>query len=377
MSPRLVSSWSGAGPMTKGVSTRLIPLSDIAPEQLAAWRRLAAHAAEPNPFFEPDYVLATARRTGDSGHLLVVEGGAGWLACLPVRRRGAPGFRALRSWCDEYCFLGTPLVDRESVDEAVEALLGPSAEGHRLLVLERFALDGPIGTRTAQLLHAGRVERVLERRYERAIVTRQPEQREFDLRRGVRRERTRKLEGLARAIASPVELRERPDSDAAIEDFLQLEAASWKGGTGTALASRPADAAFFREVCSAFADAGRFSMLELSGDHGLPLAMLVSFTAGDALFAYKTAFDEGFKSYAPGVEVTYATVERFFEDGRGRLLDSCAASENALLNRMLPDRRRLATLIVGPASARTAFARQAARAAVTLRERRRAADAAA
>ena len=172
-------------------------------------------------------------------------------------------------------------------------------------------------------------------------------------------------------MAGPVALRERRDSDAAIDDFLRLEAASWKGGNGTALASRPEDAAFFREVCASFARDGRFQMPELSGDHGLPLAMLASFTAGDTLFAYKTAFDEGFKSYAPGVEVTYATVERFFEDGRQRVLDSCAASENTLLNRMLPERRRLATLIVGLASARTAVARQAARAAVTLRERRR------
>ena len=72
--------------MTIGVPTRLISLSDLSDEQVDAWRRLAARAAEPNPFFEPEFVLpAAARSTDGRGALLVLERDGEWLACLPVR----------------------------------------------------------------------------------------------------------------------------------------------------------------------------------------------------------------------------------------------------------------------------------------------------
>jgi hypothetical protein len=37
------------------------PLDSIAPNQVTAWRNLAADAVEPNVFLEADYVLAAAR----------------------------------------------------------------------------------------------------------------------------------------------------------------------------------------------------------------------------------------------------------------------------------------------------------------------------
>jgi CelD/BcsL family acetyltransferase involved in cellulose biosynthesis len=53
----------------------------------ARWRELAARAVEPNPFFEPDFVVPAARRLGTRpGFLLVAEDGGDWAACLPVRR---------------------------------------------------------------------------------------------------------------------------------------------------------------------------------------------------------------------------------------------------------------------------------------------------
>jgi hypothetical protein len=143
------------------VATRLISLTDLSSQQLDAWRRLVLRAAEPNPFFEPYYLLATIQRVDASGaHLLVVERDGEWLACVPVRRRGAPPLGALQSWCDEYCFLGTPLVDRDHVPDAVEDLVSATIRRHRVLVLERLALDGPIGATVEELVESRRYQLV-------------------------------------------------------------------------------------------------------------------------------------------------------------------------------------------------------------------------
>ena len=360
--------------MTTTVATRLISLPDVSADHLAAWRRLAERAAEPNPFFEADFVLATIERMGTRGaQLLVVERDGEWLACAPVRRRGAPPLGALQSLRDEYCFLGTPLVERDSIQVAVEALLGASQERHRLLVLERLALDGPIAATVGELLESRSYQLVLERRSERAAAIRNSGDQQLELSSKERSERRRRQRRLEDDLGAPVELRDRSGSPEAIEHFLRLEAASWKGEGGTALASRPADEAFFRQISSAFGDAGRLRVLELSTDSGAPLAVSCDLIAGDTIFCFKTAYDEEYRRHAPGVELTTANAEDFFANRPERVLDSCSPADSKLMNKLLPDRRPLATLVIGPRGARTALARGAARAAVSMHERRTAA----
>jgi CelD/BcsL family acetyltransferase involved in cellulose biosynthesis len=345
------------------VATRLIPLSDLSGSHLGAWQRLVARAAEPNPFFEPYFVLATIRRAGARGaHLLVVERDGDWLACVPVRWRGVPPVRALRSWRDEYSFLGTPLVERESVTEATEALLSSVREDGRILVLERLALDGPVGEAVVDLLGRPGVQLLLERREHRAAATQpapEPPSKEGRERRRLQRRLEKELDG-------EVQLRDRSDDPEAIEDFLRLEAESWKGRAGTAFTSRPADEEFMRQICVAFRNEGRLSLLELSATEGAPVAMTCSLVAGDTEFGFKTAFDERYRRCSPGVQLMYLIRDEFYESGR-RLLDSCSDSDSELVNRVLPDRRPLVTLVIGPSGLRGTLARAAVRAAAAVR----------
>jgi CelD/BcsL family acetyltransferase involved in cellulose biosynthesis len=349
--------------------TRLIPLPDLSARDLGAWRRLATQAAEPNPFFEPYVVLATVSRAAATGaQLLVVERDGEWLACVPMRRRGAPPMRALQTWCDEYCFLGTPLVERDSVREAVEALMSGAAKRHRLLVLERIALDGPIGATVQQLLQTHGYELVLERRFERGAAVRRSEP--FTGSSKERSERRRNLRRLEEELGAPVTVHDRADDPEAIEDFLRLEASSWKGEAGTALASSPSDAAYLRQIATAFRNEGRLQVLELSADGGEPLAIGCNLVGGDTVFWFKTAFDERYRRFSPGAELTYAGRDDFYERGDLKLVDSCAAPESGLINRALPDRRELGTLVIGPSGLRGALARGAAKAAATVGSRR-------
>ena len=43
------------------MDARQIPLADVGNAELERWQRLARAALEPNPFFEPEYLLPQAR----------------------------------------------------------------------------------------------------------------------------------------------------------------------------------------------------------------------------------------------------------------------------------------------------------------------------
>ena len=48
-------------PLQQHITTDLLPLSSLEQSDVGRWRELAARALEPNPFFEPDYLLARTR----------------------------------------------------------------------------------------------------------------------------------------------------------------------------------------------------------------------------------------------------------------------------------------------------------------------------
>ena len=101
----------------------ILALEDLSPRDIEGWRTLAAEAAEPNPFFEPEYVLPAAELIGGRRMaLLVVRASAGWAACLPIhrpRRWHRVPARAIATWQHRYCFLGTPLVRADGIESAV------------------------------------------------------------------------------------------------------------------------------------------------------------------------------------------------------------------------------------------------------------------
>lgn len=93
------------------------------------------------------------------------------------------------------------------------------------------------------------------------------------------------------------------DAVAALETFLTLEASGWKGTAGTALAKRPADCAYIRQVAARFAaiDGLRIDLLRLNE---APIAAgLLLDLAGQAHFL-KIAFDETRAKLSPGRALT-------------------------------------------------------------------------
>jgi CelD/BcsL family acetyltransferase involved in cellulose biosynthesis len=104
-----------------------------------------------------------------------------------------------------------------------------------------------------------------------------------------------------------------------LEAFFALEAAGWKGetGTGTAIASDPALLALYGGFARDAAERGwlRLYLLELDGR---PIAADYGCAYEGTGFLIKTAFDEELGRLAPGLVLRAAVLEASIEEGLGR-----------------------------------------------------------
>lgn len=141
------------------------------------------------------------------------------------------------------------------------------------------------------------------------------------------------------------------------EDFLRLESAGWKGISGSALAAAPETRRLFQEALAGAAARGRLERLSLSLDD-VPIAMLATFLTPPGAFSFKTAFDERYSRYSPGVLLQLKNLEVLDHPGIA-WSDSCAAADHPMIDHLWRERRaigRLSIAIGGPAR-RALFAR--------------------
>ncbi|MBS1679488.1 MAG: GNAT family N-acetyltransferase [Actinobacteria bacterium] len=349
-------------------------LQALTPADLDAWAALADHAVEPNPFFEPEFVTAAAGSPNAvPPRLLILADGGEWIACLPV---GTMRRLATTSWRHPYSYAGTPLVAPGHVDDFAATLVaarGGAPDRQFLLLWE--AVDAEITAAVRRAADAvGRAEILFERVSERAALARsaEPDAHLAALKPKRRRELARRRQQLAEAFGEEPVVRDRAGDPAAVEEFLHLEAAGWKGREGTAMASA-GDSEFFRAACAGFARAGRLQLLSLEAG-GETLAMQSNVSAGDTLFGFKMAYDERFRRFAPGIQLEIDAMRIFLADRSERLLDTCADPANEFLNRLLPERRGVTIMVIGPGGLAGAAARRGLDAAYRYRARARSFD---
>jgi CelD/BcsL family acetyltransferase involved in cellulose biosynthesis len=269
--------------------------------------------------------------------LFVAEEGGEWLACLPVEPRGRGPLRLWSSWKHLYCYLGTPLLDRERPSEAAAALASLRAPlGLRLAGDERTlaALE-----EQTDVLHKATVERAaIHRSAEENYLAGQRPHR--------RREQARMRRRLEEELGAELQAVDRAGEETAVERFLELEAAGWKGREGTAFASDPSHAVLFRELCRGFAAQNRLQLLSLEAA-GRVVAMKCNLSSGDELFCFKIAHDETLSAHSPGVLLELDNLTIFHNRRTERMMDSCAVPGNEMINRLWRDRRRIATVLMG------------------------------
>jgi CelD/BcsL family acetyltransferase involved in cellulose biosynthesis len=262
-----------------------------------------------------------------------------------------PGGPLARAWLHKQAALATPLVDRENAHAALEKMFAwfeqnlPAAAG---VVFPKIAQSGPtFAALTAAAQRSGRKTHILES-YERAVLSHGQSADEAFRRAGDRktlaelRRRRRRLEELGRLehkrLTSPDDVRR------ATEAFLALEASGWKRGRGAFL-SEPSLSTFLRSATRLLAREGKCQIHELTLD-GRPIAMGIVLESAGRSYFWKIAFDEEFRSQAPGVELAYDVAKAQTARGDLDMTDSCAIPDHPMINRIWPDRLAICDLVV-------------------------------
>ena len=317
-------------------------------ESLAAivspWEELAAHAIEPNPFYEPWILLPALRAQGEGEDFRCIsiwdEGQLIGLFPFERRRRfkGLP-VATLTSWRHSAYLLCTPLVRADASVECLRALVQWAVSDASVLELLYVPAQGPFD----EVLRAAARTVVRTARFSRALLVKSAsadaymeEALSAQLRRQLRRNEKRLREqGMVTISVGP-----GGDIGEEIERFLALEASGWKGREGGALAASPANLEFGRTVLCEAHRRGRLQMVGLDcGDR--PVARRCSLLAADGSYAFKTAYDEAFAAYSPGVVAEALSLRQFHRLPGVQWMDSYTEPDNATVNRMWKDRRAM------------------------------------
>ena len=312
--------------------------------EAGAWRDLAENAVEPNPVYGANFLVATEKhlRGGKPIRLLIArDRDSGALAALaPIETRdwsnGFPG-RAFRMFVNPYVTLTHPLIRRDDAPvilaEMLRRLAGEGGPGllHFPFLTERrgfVAALTEVAKRDGLALSRvdGMVRPAVEpeagkggARYAQCYVSKS--------RRSNNDRRLRRLRETGVVDFRSVFVCET-GGRAALEAFLELERASWKGAAGTALLSQETTRAFAHEAFSGANQAPRVRIRSLTLN-GRPIAMALDLESQGAAYAFKAAFDPAFAHFSPGLMLDAHTASEIGENCEIRRLDSFAQTEVA------------------------------------------------
>jgi CelD/BcsL family acetyltransferase involved in cellulose biosynthesis len=330
-------------------------LASIVPE----WRKLAACALEPNVFYEPAFALAAAPVFApDAGALLVWSAQSprrllGFFPGQPAKRRYGFGLPLLIGLTHSYGPLGVPLVEREAAEPVIAAWLAHLATDAALpglVLLPMLSENGAFAAALAQILRRVQMPFADFDRHQRALLApagERPLYVEHALghhrRKELRRQWRRLSETGAVALAGAAD---GATIGAAIDSFLTIEAAGWKGRAGTAAAGRPELQRFVRKAVAGLAAEGKVGIDRLFVD-GRAVAAAIVLHSGRSAWFWKIAYDEAFARFSPGVLLSVALTELLLEDLRMTQADSCATADHPMIDHIWRERLPICNRLIG------------------------------
>jgi O-antigen/teichoic acid export membrane protein len=315
---------------------------------------LARDALEPNPYYAPRILNAQRQNLQDMQalHVLAVRDDNGLIGWLPYRPDGGwLGLgRVAAAWSGDYSMSSTPLLARRAADASAQGLAHGliSAVGRRSFLLPRL----PIGTAAAQLImdaftqQGCRIRMVAE--VDRAVLARHGSHASYvaehvsSSRRKSLRNRRNRLSRMGQVVTRSVT--QADELKTAVDVFLRLEKSGWKGRRGTAFASHfhtqaMALAMFTPDGCE---PAVRADVLEIDGR---AIAVSLAFVSGGRAHMVKTAYDERYRSYGPGLLLDNEIMKAFLDGNELMELDS-ASTPGCVLEDLWIDRVRIADVLV-------------------------------
>ena len=330
---------------------------------------LAARLSTPNPFYESWFLRPALRQFDPGGRVMLARMECtgrvdGLVPLVRTMRYGRRPIPHLATWLHANCFLGAPLVSAGSEQTFWRTLFG-WADSHAgaalFLHLAAMPLEGALAE---ALVEVGREQgrRVaLVHREERAMLASTLDAEAYlaqalpgKKRKELRRQHARLGE---QGVLAVVRREDAAGLGSWIERFLMLEAQGWKGRAGSALACAPQTAALFREALTDAGQRGRLQRLSLELN-GEPIAMLANLIGLPGAFSFKTAFDERYARFSPGVLLQ---LENLALLGQPEIAwcDSCAAADHPMIDSLWTERRAIGrfSVAIGGKARRAVFDR--------------------
>ena len=323
---------------------------------------LCARTVEPNVFFNPRFLAPAMPRLEDREvRLAVIRDGDEYrnrlrlLVPFSVERPAVPlGVPVMRTWSSPFGPLGTPLVDRDDPVGVVEDFFSMMSRPHlklpKVLVLPDVRLDGPVASLLATVAETRGLTLVTTGKAERPMLESELDGEDY-LKASLRSHHYREFRRLKRRLAELGQLEHvvarGPDEIRhAIESFLTLEAAGWKGRERTAMAIDRYRAAFAREAVHRLAEHDMCRIHSLTLD-GRTIACLIVFVEAGVAYTWKTAYDETLAIYSPGTLLMIEVTRRHLDDPNIDMTDSCAVPDHPVMSRLWMERKPMGTLVIG------------------------------
>jgi CelD/BcsL family acetyltransferase involved in cellulose biosynthesis len=324
-------------------------VADRLTEYLEVWRGLASISLVPNVFYEPWMLLPALDTAADRLRFLLVFGDDNKLwgfFPLEIQSRCLHlPIRTLALWQHRYCYLTAPLLHREHAEAALAAFwqwFERNPLGCRILDTNWLPADGPFHAAWTEFA-IGRASMLLNDFPRPLFEPAEPVDKYLS--RVVSRKGANQFLRQERRLAEMGRLefriaRTSADASEWAEDFLRLEAMGWKGSDedGRPFAAHAGDTEYFREITRTGFERNRVLLLSLTLD-GRPIAMRHTLLAGCGSYAFRTAYDEHYAKYSPGLLLELETMRRIEAHPDVRWMDSCAAPRHPLLTRIWRERR--------------------------------------
>jgi hypothetical protein len=334
---------------------------------------LCTRTIEPNVFFNPRFLAPAMPRLEDREvRLAVIRDGDEYRNRLRLLvpfsvERPPLGVRVMRTWSSPFGPIGTPLVDRDDPVGVLEDFFSMLSRPHltlpKVFVLPDIRLDGPVASLLATVAETRGLTLVATGKAERPVLESELDGEDY-LKASLRSHHYREFRRLKRRLADlgrlehlvargPDEIRH------AIERFLTLEAAGWKGRERTAMAVDRYRAAFAREAVHRLAEQDLCRIHSLTLD-GRTIACLIVFVEAGVAYTWKTAYDETLAAYSPGTLLMIEVTRQHLDDPNIMMTDSCAVPDHPVMSRLWMERRPIGTLVIGLSPDADRLARQAA-----------------
>ena len=324
--------------------------------------RVTDYALEPNIFFSPRFLVPAMPRIDEREVrlMLLQDGPSGeaetrFLMPVSIERSGFPlGPEVILAWSNSYGPYGIPIVERREASRILDDLLStlgdPNLGMPKVLVLPDIMMESPV----ISALRGVAIGRGLP------VLTTASVQRPFlqsdkdgvdyfkdtlssSTRRNYRRLR-RNLEAMGEfeyeVARNPTDVR------FAMEEFLLLENAGWKGRQKTSLAAERFRAAFAREAINNLAERDLVRIHAFKLDGRVVASLIVLVQSGHA-WTWKTTYDEALAQHSIGTMLMMETTESHLDDPNIQITDSCAVEDHPVMSRLWAERREFATMIIG------------------------------